>query len=134
MACTAGAPDLLSRVVQRCVKAPYCTVKTEICPAPLESPRLLRRLKALKRWSHEEAGVRQSTLDTRIEILNADGKAVGRTRASRCCHTWQGWVYVAFVIDVFARCIDSERMAEAGIEPWVGNKGDSYEKGFTRLK
>ncbi len=89
--------------------------------------------------------------------------------------TWQGWLYVAFVIDVFARRIVgwrvsssmrtdfvldaleqalyarqperdnslihhsdrgsqyvsirySERLAEAGIEPSVGSKGDSYER------
>ena len=87
--------------------------------------------------------------------------------------TWQGFVYVAFVIDVFARRIVgwrvsssmrtdfvldaleqalyarqpernalvhhsdrgsqyglikySERLAEAGIEPFVGSKGDSYD-------
>lgn len=88
--------------------------------------------------------------------------------------TWQGWMYVAFVIDVFARCIVgwrvsnsmqtdfvldaleqalhdrrpngnkslihhsdrgsqylsirySERLAEAGIEPSVGSRGDSYD-------
>lgn len=88
--------------------------------------------------------------------------------------TWQGWLYVAFVIDVYARrivgwrvsssmhtqfvldaleqalyarqperdgelihhsdrgsqyvCIRySERLAEAGIEPSVGSKGDSYD-------
>jgi putative transposase len=86
--------------------------------------------------------------------------------------TWQGWVYVAFVIDVFARRIVgwrvsmsmrtdfvldaleqalyarrpaealvhhsdrgsqyvsiryTERLAEAGIEPSVGSRGDSYD-------
>ena len=88
--------------------------------------------------------------------------------------TWQGWLYVAFVIDVFARRIVgwrvsssmqtgfvldaleqalyarqpklsdglihhsdrgsqyvsmryTERLAEAGIEPSVGNRGDSYD-------
>ena len=88
--------------------------------------------------------------------------------------TWQGWLYVAFVIDVFAKCIVgwrvsntmttdfvldaleqalyarqperdaalihhsdrgsqyvsiryTERLAEAGIEPSVGSKGDSYD-------
>jgi putative transposase len=83
--------------------------------------------------------------------------------------TWQGWLYVAFVIDVFARRIVgwrvtdfvldaleqalyarrpgndgslihhsdrgsqyvsirySERLAEAGIEPSVGSRGDSYD-------
>jgi len=88
--------------------------------------------------------------------------------------TWQGWLYVAFVVDVFARCIVgwrvstsmrtdfvldaleqalyarqpdadsslihhsdrgsqyvsirySERLAEAGIEPSVGSRGDSYD-------
>jgi transposase InsO family protein len=87
--------------------------------------------------------------------------------------TWQGWLYVAFVIDVFARrivgwrvsppCIPSscstrwsrrctrqpersgalihhsdrgsqyvsirysERLAEAGVEPSVGSRGDSYD-------
>jgi len=91
--------------------------------------------------------------------------------------TWQGFVYVAFVIDVFARRIVgwrvsssmqtdfvldaleqalyarrsgrdgelvhhsdrgsqyvsiryTERLAEAGIEPSVGSKGDSYDKGY----
>jgi putative transposase len=88
--------------------------------------------------------------------------------------TWQGFVYVAFVIDVYSRCIVgwqvsrtmqtdfvldaleqalyarqpdpdtlihhsdrgaqyvsirySERLVEAGIEPSVGSKGDSYDK------
>ena len=88
--------------------------------------------------------------------------------------TWQGWLYVAFVVDVFARRIVgwrvstsmttdfvldaleqalydrqperdsslihhsdrgsqyvsirySERLAEAGVEPSVGSKGDSYD-------
>lgn len=88
--------------------------------------------------------------------------------------TWQGWLYVAFIIDVFARCIVgwrvspsmatdfvldaleqalyarqpadaqtlihhsdrgsqyvsiryTERLAEAGIEPSVGSRGDSYD-------
>jgi transposase InsO family protein len=54
--------------------------------------------------------------------------------------TWQGFVYVAFVIDVFARRIVgwrvsssmqtirySERLAGAGIEPSVGSTGDSYD-------
>jgi transposase InsO family protein len=91
--------------------------------------------------------------------------------------TWQGFVYVAFVIDVFARYIVgwrvsssmqadfvldaleqalyarrgqltielvhhsdrgsqyvsiryTERLLEAGIEPSVGSKGDSYDKGY----
>ena len=42
--------------------------------------------------------------------------------------TRQGMVYVAFVIDVYARFVSirySERLAEAGIEPSVGSKGDS---------
>ena len=88
--------------------------------------------------------------------------------------TWQGWLYVAFIIDVFARCIVgwrvsssmntdfvldaleqalyarqpgkserlvhhsdrgsqyvsiryTERLVEAGIEPSVGSRGDSYD-------
>jgi transposase InsO family protein len=88
--------------------------------------------------------------------------------------TWQGWLYVAFVIDVYARCIVgwrvsssmrtdfvldaleqalyarqperdgtlihhsdrgsqyvsirySERLAEAGVQPSVGSRGDSYD-------
>ena len=88
--------------------------------------------------------------------------------------TWQGWLYVAFIIDVYARCIVgwrvsrsmhtdfvldaleqalydrqpepaeslvhhsdrgtqyvsiryTERLAEAGIEPSVGSRGDSYD-------
>jgi putative transposase len=39
--------------------------------------------------------------------------------------TWRGVVYVAFVIDVFARY--TERLAEAGIESSVGSVGDSYD-------
>ena len=59
--------------------------------------------------------------------------------------TWRGFVYVAFVIDVFSRRIMgwpvssllktepaqdlstryTERLAEAGIEPSVGSRGDS---------
>ena len=93
--------------------------------------------------------------------------------------TWQGWLYVAFVIDVFARRIVgwrvstsmrtdfvldaleqalcarkperdsslihhsdrgsqyvsirySERLAEAGVEPSVGSKGDSYDNPWPR--
>ncbi len=89
--------------------------------------------------------------------------------------TWQGWVYVAFVIDVFSRRIVgwrqsssmhtefvfdaleqalydrkpsdglvhhsdrgylsirySERLAEAGIEPSVGSKGDSYDNALAK--
>jgi len=92
--------------------------------------------------------------------------------------TWQGWLYVAFVIDVFARRIVgwrvsssmrtdfvldaleqalyarqperndalihhsdrgsqyvsiryTERLAESGIEPSVGSKGDSYDNALT---
>ena len=63
--------------------------------------------------------------------------------------TWQGWLYVAFVIDVFARrivgwrvsssmrtdfvldaleqALYTERLAQAGIEPSVGSRGDSYD-------
>ena len=92
--------------------------------------------------------------------------------------TWQGFVFVAFVVDVFTRSIVgwrvsrsmhtefvldaleealwarqperdalihhsdrgsqyvsirySERLAEAGIEPSVGSKGDSYDNGWRR--
>jgi putative transposase len=93
--------------------------------------------------------------------------------------TWQGWLYVAFVIDVFARRIVgwrvsssmptdfvldaleqalydrqpersdvlvhhsdrgsqyvsicyTERLAEAGIEPSVGSRGDSYDNAWPR--
>jgi transposase InsO family protein len=94
--------------------------------------------------------------------------------------TWQGWLYVAFVIDVFVRRIVgwrvsssmrtdfvldvleqalyarqperdsslihhsdrgsqyvsirySERLAEAGIEPSVGSKGDSYDNALAEI-
>lgn len=58
--------------------------------------------------------------------------------------TWQGWLYVAFVIDVFARRIVgwrvsthmrtdkylsiryTGRLTQAGIELSVGSRGDSY--------
>ncbi len=95
--------------------------------------------------------------------------------------TWQGWLYVAFVIDVFARRIVgwrvsnsmqtefvldaleqalyarqperdrslihhsdrgsqyvsirySERLAEAGVQPSVGSKGDSYDNALAEMK
>ncbi len=95
--------------------------------------------------------------------------------------TWQGWLYVAFVIDVFARCIVgwrvsssmqtdfvldaleqaiharqpgkserlvhhsdrgsqyvsiryTERLAQAGIEPSVGSRGDSYDNASRTLE
>ena len=60
--------------------------------------------------------------------------------------TWQGWLYVAFVIDVYARQPDRDRLvhhpdrgsqyvsiryteplAEAGIEPSAGSRGDSCD-------
>jgi hypothetical protein len=58
--------------------------------------------------------------------------AVKTCRTPEYVSTWQGFVYVAFVIDVFARRIvgwrvHSERLAEAGIEPSVGSKEDSYD-------
>ncbi len=37
--------------------------------------------------------------------------------------TWAGFVYTAFVIDVFSRY--TERLAEAGVVPSVGSVGDS---------
>ena len=68
--------------------------------------------------------------------------------------TWQGWLYVAFVVDVFAgrivgwrvsslihhsdrgsQCVSIrqiERLAEAGVEPSVGSKGDSYDTPWPR--
>ena len=93
--------------------------------------------------------------------------------------TWQGWLYVAFIVDVFARRIVgwrvsssmttdfvldaleqalyarqpesdsslvhhsdrgsqyvsirySERLAEAGVEPSVGSKGDSYDNAMAK--
>ena len=73
--------------------------------------------------------------------------------------TWQGWLYVAFVIDVLEQALYarqpspeeslihhsdrgsqyvsirySERLAEAGIEPSVGSKGDSYDNGVPRRR
>ncbi len=42
--------------------------------------------------------------------------------------TWRGFVYVAFVIDVFARRIVGWRVSSyAGIEPSVGSRGDAYD-------
>ena len=44
--------------------------------------------------------------------------------------TWQGFVYVACVIDAFARRIVGwrvSRTAQAGVEPSVGSVGDSYD-------
>ena len=71
--------------------------------------------------------------------------------------TWQGWLYVAFVIDVFARRIvggasvapckrtsssmssnrlsirHTERLAQVGIVPSVGSRGDSYDNALAEL-
>lgn len=96
-----------------------------------------------------------------------------------CVSTWQGWLYVAFVVDVFARrivgwrassgmqsdfvpdaleqalydrqpergeglihhsdrgsqCVSiryTERLSEAGIEPSVGSRGDSYDNALAK--
>ncbi len=118
------------------------------------------------------------TLPCPLDRVNRDFKAARPNQLWVADYTyvstWQGWLYVAFVVDVFARRIVgwrvsssmhtdfvldaleqalyarqperdgalihhsdrgsqyvsirySERLAEAGIEPSVGSKGDSYD-------
>ncbi|RYG63174.1 IS3 family transposase [bacterium] len=164
-----GADKVWRQLAREGIRIARCTVE-----------RLMRRL-GLR-------GVRRGKV---IRTTISDGKASSPTdkvnrlfRAERpnqlwvsdftYVSTWQGWLYVAFVVDVFARRIVgwkvsrtmttdfvldaleqalwarqpqndsslihhsdrgsqylsirySERLAEAGVEPSVGSKGDSYD-------
>ncbi|AIO66330.1 integrase core domain protein [Burkholderia oklahomensis] len=134
--------------------------------------------KVWKQMNREGIVVARCTVGRLMKLQGLRGAVRGkRVRAMSdftYVSTWQGWLYVAFVIDVFARRIVgwrvsssmttdfvldaleqalyarqpgedetlihhsdrgsqyvsirySERLAEAGIEPSVGSRGDSYD-------
>ncbi|WP_407658810.1 IS3 family transposase [Methylococcus geothermalis] len=142
--------------------------------------RLMRRLglRGVIRGKVVRTTVSDRTLPCPLDRVNRDFKAERPNQLwvadFTYVSTWQGWLYVAFVVDVFARRIVgwrvsssmhtdfvldaleqalyarqperdgalihpsdrgsqylsirySERLAEAGIEPSVGSKGDSYD-------
>lgn len=142
--------------------------------------RLMRRLglRGVIRGKVVRTTFSDRTLPCPLDRVNRDFKAERPNQLWVADYTyvstWQGWLYVAFVIDVFARRIVgwrvsssmhtdfvldaleqalyarqperdgalihhsdrgsqyvsirySERLAEAGIEPSVGSKGDSYD-------
>jgi putative transposase len=142
--------------------------------------RLMRRLglRGVIRGKVVRTTFSDRTLPCPLDRVNRDFKAERPNQLWVADYTyvstWQGWLYVAFVVDVFARRIVgwrvsssmhtdfvldaleqalyarqperdgalihhsdrgsqyvsirySERLAEAGIEPSVGSKGDSYD-------
>ncbi|HQV15465.1 MAG TPA: IS3 family transposase, partial [Denitromonas sp.] len=146
-------PDKLSGDLRSSFQGPSGTGGWDVCPRPDDGSRMSR-----------EAHVRFCE-GPQVKFLRSTHPYVS---------TWQGWLYVAFVIDVFARRIVgwrtsssmrtdfvldaleqalyarqpersdtlihhsdrgsqyvsirySERLAEAGIEPSVGSRGDSYD-------
>jgi putative transposase len=164
-----GADKVWKQMNREGIEAARCTVE-----------RLMRRLGL--RGVIRGKVVRTTTPDTKaacpLDRVNRQFKAERPNQLwvsdFTYVSTWQGWLYVAFVIDVFARRIVgwrvsssmhtdfvldaleqalyarqperdsslihhsdrgsqyvsirySERLAEAGIEPSVGSKGDSYD-------
>ena len=142
--------------------------------------RLMRRLglRGVIRGKVVRTTINDRTRPCPLDRVNRDFKAARPNQLWVADYTyvstWQGWLYVAFVVDVFARRIVgwrvsssmhtefvldaleqalyarqperdgalihhsdrgsqyvsirySERLAEAGIEPSVGSKGDSYD-------
>ena len=141
----------------------------------------IRRLEGVRRGKVVRTTVPDKALPCPLDRVNRVNRKLKADRPIQLCvsdftyvSTWQGWLYVAFVIDVFARRIVgwrvsrsmrtdfvldaleqalyarkpeladalvhhsyrgsqyvsiryTERLAEAGIEPSVGSKGDSYE-------
>lgn len=142
--------------------------------------RLMRRLglQGARRGKAVRTTVPDSSAPCPLDLVNRQFKADRPNQLwvsdFTYVSTWQGWLYVAFVVDVFARCIVgwrvsrtmatdfvldaleqalyarqpagseslihhsdrgsqyvsiryTERLAEAGIEPSVGSRGDSYD-------
>ena len=142
--------------------------------------RLMRRLglRGVKRGKVVRTTISDSKAPCPLDKVNRQFKAARPNQLwvsdFTYVSTWQGWLYVAFVVDVFARRIVgwrvsssmttdfvldaleqalyarqperdsslvhhsdrgsqyvsirySERLAEAGVEPSVGSKGDSYD-------
>ena len=163
-----GAEKVWRQLEREQVAVARCTVE-----------RLMRRLnlEGARRGKNVKTTVADPALTCPLDRVNRQFKADRPNQLwvsdFTYVSTWQGWVYVAFVVDVFARRIVgwrlsssmrtdfvldaleqalydrqperdelthhsdrgsqyvsirySERLAEAGIEPSVGSRGDSYD-------
>ena len=163
-----GAEKVWRQLEREQVAVARCTVE-----------RLMRRLslEGVRRGKNVKTTIADPALPCPLDRVNRQFKADRPNQLwvsdFTYVSTWQGWVYVAFVVDVFARRIVgwrlsssmrtdfvldaleqalydrqperdelthhsdrgsqyvsirySERMAEAGIEPSVGSRGDSYD-------
>jgi putative transposase len=164
-----GADKVWHQLNREGIQVARCTVERLMRRAGLQG---VRRGKVVRTTIHDKAAAcpldrvnRQFKADRPNQLWVSDFTYVS---------TWQGWLYVAFVIDVFARRIVgwrvsssmrtdfvldaleqalydrqpersdalthhsdrgsqyvsicyTERLAEAGIEPSVGSRGDSYD-------
>jgi putative transposase len=163
-----GADKVWRQLKREGIQVARCTVE-----------RLMKRqgLKGARRGKRVRTTVPDKALPCPLDRVNRQFKADRPNQLwvsdFTYVSTWQGWLYVAFVIDVFARRIVgwrvsramhtdfvldaleqalyarqpelgtlvhhsdrgsqyvsiryTERLAEAGIEPSVGSKGDSYD-------
>ena len=164
-----GADKVWKQMNREGIAVARCTVE-----------RLMRRLglRGVRRGKVVRTTVPDMSAPRPLDRVNRQFKAEGPNQLwvsdFTYVSTWQGWLYVAFVIDVFARRIVgwrvsssmrtdfvldaleqalydrqpgqqdalihhsdrgsqyvsirySERLAEAGVEPSVGSKGDSYD-------
>ncbi len=164
-----GADKVWKQLNREGIAVARCTVE-----------RLMKRLglRGVRRGKGVRTTVADKTLACPLDKVNRQFKADRPNQLwvsdFTYVSTWQGWLYVAFVIDVFARRIVgwrtsrsmhtdfvldaleqalyarqpdrddglihhsdrgsqyvsiryTERLAEAGIEPSVGSKGDSYD-------
>jgi transposase InsO family protein len=163
-----GAKKVWRQLEREQVAVARCTVE-----------RLMRRLslEGVRRGKNVKTTIADPALPCPLDRVNRQFKADRPNQLwvsdFTYVSTWQGWVYVAFVVDVFARRIVgwrlsssmrtdfvldaleqalydrqperdalthhsdrgsqyvsirySERLAEAGIEPSVGSRGDSYD-------
>ena len=164
-----GADKVWRQLNREGIRVARCTVERLMKPLGLEG---VRRGKVVRTTVPDHAA--PCPLDRVHRPFKADRPNQLWVSDFTYVSTWQGWLYVAFVIDVFARCIVgwrvspsmrtdfvldaleqalyarqpersaawvhhndrgsqyvsiryTERLAEAGIEPSVGNRGDSYD-------
>jgi putative transposase len=164
-----GVDKVYKQLHRESIEVARCTVE-----------RLMRRLgiQGVRRGRHVRTTIPDAKAPCPMDLVNREFKADRPNQLwvsdFTYVSTWQGFVYVAFVIDVFARRIVgwrvsrsmrtdfvldaleqalyarkrerdeslichndrgsqylsiryTERLAEAGIEPSVGSKGDSYD-------
>lgn len=164
-----GADKVWKQINREGIEVARCTVE-----------RLMRRLglRGVKRGKVVRTTVSDTSAPCPLDKVNRQFRAERPNQLwvsdFTYVSTWQGWLYVAFVVDVFARRIVgwrvstsmttdfvldaleqalhdrqperdsslihhsdrgsqyvsirySERLAEAGVEPSVGSKGDSYD-------